>query len=200
MPKTLSKLILRGFCDVGIGLAGLVLLVVAFLVFSWTVGLLTWATMTVELPNGAVVARAFDWNLRPRADLYASVGGPLLARGIDMICWDETAIDGYADRIERADRTEYGGHSFFWAKGDEKALPSASPDYLPRWRNSSLPRNAQGACGPSGGYVSGDLLLHDPRSVAGTTWSRPLVRDEIRTGAWAKSPHRHPPRPAEIER
>ncbi len=53
-------MILRGFRDVGLGLVGLVLLVVALLMLGWTVGLLTYATRTVELPNGAVVARAFD--------------------------------------------------------------------------------------------------------------------------------------------
>lgn len=44
MPKTVTKVILRGFCDVGIGLAGLVLLVGAVLMLTWTVGLLTCAT------------------------------------------------------------------------------------------------------------------------------------------------------------
>jgi uncharacterized MAPEG superfamily protein len=74
MPKTVTKVILRGLRWFGLGLLGLVGLVVAVLMLNWTVVLLTFATMTVELPNGAGVARAFDWNHQPRADLYATRG------------------------------------------------------------------------------------------------------------------------------
>lgn len=201
MPKALGATILRGLRLIGLGLTGLVLLFVAFLMLTWTVGLLTYATMTVELPNGAIVARAFDWNFHPRADLYASRDGPLLVRDIDMICWDETTIDGFADSIERPHWTAYGAGTFLWTKGEEKALTSESPEYLPRARNSSLLRNSPGCYGLSGGYIAGELLLHDPRYVAGLNWSQPQqVRDAIRREAWTRFPHRYPPRPTEAER
>lgn len=166
MLKTLSTMILRGLRWFGLGLLGLVLLVVAFLMLNWTVVLLTFATMTVELPNGAVVARAFDWNLHPRADLYAAYDGPLLVRDIDMICWDETTIDGFTNSIRRPDGSVSRAISFIWTKGEEKVLTSESPEYLPRARNSSLMRNSPGGSGLSGGYVGGDLILRHPARVS----------------------------------
>ncbi len=173
MPKTVTKVILRGLRWLGLGLLGLIGLVVAVLMLNWTVVLLTFATMTVELPNGAVVARAFDWNLHPRADLYASRDGPLLVRDIDMICWDETTIDGFSDSIRRPDWTAYGAGSFIWTKGEEKVLTSESPEYLPRARNSSLMRNSPGGSGLSGGYVGGDLILRHPERVSQPSASKP---------------------------
>ena len=159
MPRTLGKAVLCGLRRLGLGLLGLVLLCVAFLMFAWTVGLLNYATMTVQLQNGAVVTRAFDWKLHPRVDLYASYDGPLLVRDIDMICWDDTSIRGFSDSIERADWTAYDAGPFIWTKGEEKALTSRSPDYLPRVRNSSLMRDPAGCWGLSGGYISGELIL-----------------------------------------
>ena len=200
MLKTLSTMILRGLRLVGLSLVGLILLLVAFLMLTWTAGLLTYATMTVDLPNGAVVVRAFDWSLHPRVDLYASRKGPLLVRDIDMICWDETTIHGYSDSIKRADWTEYDIGSFIWTEGEEKALTSESPEYLPRWRTSSLQRNSQGACGLSHGHIGGELLLRDPRYLAGLDWSPPRDGEARRREAWARSPHRYPPRPVEVER
>ncbi len=176
MLQTLGAMILRRLRWFGLGLVGLVLLVVAVLMLNWTVVLLTFATMTVELPNGAVVARAFDWNLHPRADLYASYDGPLLVRNIDMICWDETTIDGFSDSIKRADWTAYDVGSFVWTKGEEKAVTSENPEYLPRVRNSSLRRNSPGCFGLSGGYVGGELILRHPERVLQPT--APKSRDE----------------------
>jgi hypothetical protein len=190
----------RGFRDVGLGLVGLVLLVVALLMLGWTVGLLTYATRTVELPNGAVVARAFDWNLRPRADLWASYDGPLLVRDIDMICWDETTIDGFTSSIRRADGSVSRTISFLWTKGEEKALTSESPDYLPRVRDSSLSRNAPGCLGRSGGFIGGELLLRDPSYASRTARPPPSVWEATLREAWMRSAHRFPPRPAGVER
>ncbi len=180
MPKTLGTMILRGLRWFGLGLVGLILLVVAVLMLNWTVGLLTFATMTVELPNGAVVARAFDWNLHPRADLYASRGGPLLVRDIDMICWDETTVKGFSDSIRRPDWTAYGVGSFLWTKGEEKALTSESPEYMPRVRASSLLRNSPGCFGLSGGYVGGELILRHPDRISSPLRTKPRSEDARR--------------------
>ena len=125
---------------------------------------------------------------------YASDDGPLLVHDIDMICWDATTIHGYSYAIKPADWTAYDMGSLVWTKGEAKALTSESPDYRARRRD------APKGCGLSGGYVGGELLLHDPRYVAGLSWSPPLVREAERREAWAKSPHRHPSRPVEVER
>lgn len=152
MPRTRIATILRHLRTL---VVGLLLLVAAALILTWVSGLVTWATMTVELPNGAVVARAFDWKLHPRADLYASHDGPLLVRDIDMICWDERNIDGHSVR----------GAVFFWTKGSDRVVRGDDPDYLPKVRASELCQQPASRSGQSPGYVAGELILLKPEYV-----------------------------------
>ncbi len=128
----------------------------AFLVLAsiWTINAIRFLTMTVELPNGAVIARSLDPWKGTRADLYATRHGPLLVRDVDMICYDATAIDG--------------GY-FLWMRGEEKVSTSRDPDHLARLRDTELWRKSTGCRALSGGFVSGDLLLRDPRRILEAT-------------------------------
>lgn len=132
------------------------------LISIWTVQTFRFFTMMVELPNGAVVARSLDRWKGTRADLYASRHGRLLVRDIDMICYDATTIKGFAG----------GAGQFIWTRGEGAIITSHHPDYLRRSHGSRLTNGANVCDGLSDGYVSGELLLWNPRRALAVTESQ----------------------------
>ena len=78
---------------------------------------LMYYTTDVTFPNGAVLYRNFDWQTGSRGDLYTA-NGVLIARDVDLFCWNEMAITGIGER-----------RRFIWLSGEHDPIYGSDPRF-----------------------------------------------------------------------
>jgi len=78
---------------------------------------LMYYTENATFPNGAVLSRNFDWQNGSRGDLYTA-NGDLIARDVDLLCWNEMAITGIGER-----------RRFIWLSGQHDAIYGGDPRF-----------------------------------------------------------------------
>ena len=94
-------------------LKGLFLLVAAYPFLL----VLMYYTENATFPNGAVLSRNFDWQYGSRGDLYTA-DGVLIARDVDLLCWNEMAITGIGER-----------QRFIWLSGEQDPVYGNDPRF-----------------------------------------------------------------------
>jgi hypothetical protein len=63
---------------------------------------------SVTLPNGMMLARSFDWTFAGRDDLLAPKGGPVVARDVEAVCfndryvWAQSRVAGHTGLYDAA--------------------------------------------------------------------------------------------------
>ena len=78
---------------------------------------LMYYTENATFPNGAVLSRNFDWQKGSRGDLYTA-DGVLIARDVDLLCWNEMTIAGIGER-----------QRFIWLSGEHDPVYGNDPRF-----------------------------------------------------------------------
>lgn len=97
---------------------------------------LMYYTTDVFFPNGAELNRNVDWQKGARGDLYLP-DGQLIARDVNRLCWNETAVSGWGDP-----------EGFIWLGGDHEVIYASDPMYVSTHEASGL----GGLTGPCRGF------------------------------------------------
>lgn len=114
-------------------------------------------TTDAFFPNGAELNRNIDWErlfrygfyrtLLTRGDLYLP-NGQLIARRVDLLCWNETAVSGLAFP-----------RGFIWLGGDHEVIYTNDPGYSEAIETSGLHSGPLRCGGPLRPVVNAETLL-----------------------------------------
>lgn len=111
-------------------------------------------TKNATFPNGAVLSRNFDWQKGSRGDLYTA-DGVLIARDVDLLCWNEMAITGIGER-----------QRFIWLSGEHDPVYGSDPRFAAAEMASGLVKPQQSGCGGTiKPFVNAEFVLTNLRPM-----------------------------------
>jgi len=115
---------------------------------------LMYYTKNATFPNGAVLSRNFDWQKGSRGDLYTA-NGVLIARDVDLLCWNEMAITGIGER-----------QRFIWLSGEHDPVYGSDPRFAAAEMASGLVKPQQSGCGGTiKPFVNAEFVLTNLRPM-----------------------------------
>ena len=115
---------------------------------------LMYYTENATFPNGAVLSRNFDWQEGSRGDLYTA-DGVLIARDVDLLCWNEMAITGIGER-----------QRFIWLSGEHDPVYGSDPRFAAAEMASGLVKPQQSGCGSTNKpFVNAEFVLANLRPM-----------------------------------
>ena len=115
---------------------------------------LMYYTENATFPNGAVLSRNFDWQNGSRGDLYTD-DGVLIARDVDLLCWNEMAITGIGERGR-----------FIWLSGEHDPIYGSDPRFPAVEMASGLIKPQKSGCrGNLRPFVNAEFVLVNLRPL-----------------------------------
>ena len=132
---------------------------------------LMYLTDDAIFPNGAMLKRNMDWEMLyrydferrflTRGDLYLP-DRRLIARRVDLLCWNETAISGAGDP-----------HGFVWLGPGHDVIYRGDPGYEQAYEASGLGDSLGGCNGFRSKYVDPDMLIRHKKLMRPLEWPPP---------------------------
>ncbi|MFD1344555.1 hypothetical protein [Litorisediminicola beolgyonensis] len=165
-----------------LGLAGLLLFWALVAGERWAMSF----HKSVTLPNGMELGREFDWNRYGRWDLFAENGRTLLARDVEVVCFNDRYV-----LVQSYDR----GFTGLYDAGTDSRLLLDDYDAMDI---SGLDKPGGGCNGYFTGWVGPGLLLDDgPRPFVPPCAWRNVDTEALRDRAWFERPCAPSPWPPE---
>jgi len=101
-----------------------------------------------------VLYRNFDWQTVSRGDLYTA-NGVLIARDVDLLCWNEMAITGIGER-----------RRFIWLSGEHDPIYGSDPRFPAVEMASGLIKPQESGCEGTGRpFVNAEFVLTNLRPM-----------------------------------